>query len=126
MSWLQSIADDRRSSGWAETYKTDPSAEEFAGYLAFVEADEQGRMATETRDGHTWIAAYPSYEMLQAAVGGDEVEHVQTYGRELKKKLRSSDAWEHVGILWRAGRDAEHVALWPRTVSMTRVAVDPA
>lgn len=126
MSWLQSIADDRRSSGWTVTYKTEPTAEEFAGYLVFVEADEHGRMATENRDGRTWIAAYPSYEVLQTAVGFDEVEHVQTYGRQLKNQLRSSDTWAHVGLLWRAGRDAEHVALWPRTVSMTRVAVDPA
>lgn len=130
MSWLQSIGEESRSSGWGVTYRREPSAEEFAGYRVFVERDERsGHMATEDLDGHTWVVAYPSYELLEGAAGGfgGDVDHIQTTGRELKHRLRSSDTMAQVGILWRASRDAEgHVALWPRTATVSRVAVDPA
>lgn len=122
MSWLQSTSNHVREPEVAR----EPSAEQFAGYTVYVERDlDTGEMVTETINGHQWVSAYATYELLEQARGGfaeDTVDHIQLSGRQLKERLRAKD-WPHVGVMWRPNRDVEHAVVWPQAAPVARVSV---
>ena len=101
--------------------------EQFARYTVLVERDsETGEMVTEVINGHHWINAYATYELLESVCGGfpeEAVDHIQLSGRDLKGRLRAKE-WPHVGVMWRPNRDVEHPVIWPQAAPVSRITLE--
>ncbi len=104
----------------------EPDAEQFARYTVYVERDlDTGEMVTEIINGHEWVSAWVTYELLESVRGGfpeETVDHIQLTGRQLKESLRAK-GWTHVGVMWRPNRDVEHAVVWPQASPVSRISV---
>ncbi|MCI2423072.1 hypothetical protein MOQ72_37210 [Saccharopolyspora sp. K220] len=121
--WLHSAQAGREPDDmfWPASRDQQPSlAREFARHTIVVERDlDTQQMVIDNRDGYAWIVAYPTYELLARKRGfGDEVDHVQLTGRQLREK-----APKDVGIVLRPNEDEEIIIAWPPASTVARIAV---